>query len=189
MPRNCRMVSFCEKTGMSMHYLVTTSLHYCIAALRHQCITAFLHHHIRSSPPHWYESFDLPLLPHYHVAAWDFPHHIGMNHLTCPYHCVTASLCHCITTSLHYHVTMWDFAHHIGMNHLTCPYHHVIASLHYCITALQHYHITTLPHYHITTSLLEIFPTTLVWIWLINATQHSSDWLMVPATANQIISI
>ena len=40
-----------------------------------------------------------------------------------------------------------------------------------------------------TASLPEIFPTTWVWIWLVNANQHSSDWLIVPTTANQITGI
>ena len=39
---------------------------------------------------------------------------------------------------------------------------------------------TASPHHHITASPCEIFPITLEWIWLVNATQHSSDWLIVP---------
>ena len=45
------------------------------------------------------------------------------------------------------------------------------------------------PHHRITASLPQIFPTTWVWIWLVNANQHSSDWLIVPTTANQITGI
>ena len=91
--------------------VIWLALYHCFIALPHHCtITSpcYLITHVRFSPPHWYGSFDLPLPLHYCITAWDFPHHIGMNHLTCPYHCVTMSPHHCITT--------WDLPHHIGMN-------------------------------------------------------------------------
>ena len=118
-------------------------------------------HRITASPCHQTsQSFALP------------PATKPVSHLPCPlppnqsviwltlYHCVTVSPCH--------HITM-----------LPCQ----------CTTASLHYRITTSPHHHITVSLPQIFPTTWVWIWLVNANQYSSDWLIVPTTANQITGI
>ena len=119
------------------------------------------------------------------------------------HHHATMPQCHCTTVQLHHHATI-SLSHHISqsfallsatksVSHLPCPlppnqsviwlalYHHAATPPHHCITAPPH-HCTTVPQH-------EIFPTTLVWIWLVNGTQHSSDWLIVPTTANQIISI
>ena len=53
----------------------------------------------------------------------------------------------------------------------------------HCINVPPYHRATTSPHH------CQIFPTTWVWIWLVNTTQHSSDWLIVPTTANQIPGI
>ena len=132
-------------TTMSSHYCITTSLHYCITTLPHHCVTASPHHnitmspreifpttlvwiiwlalplcyHMRFSPPHWYESFDLPLPLHYHA---------------------TASLCYCITMLLHHHVTT-SLHHCITMS----PCYHATTLPCYCITTSLCYRITALP--------------------------------------------
>ena len=127
-------------------------------------------------------------------------HHITMS----PCHSITASLCHCVSQSFALPPATKP------VSHLTCPlppWHHVTTSLHHCITMLvSHlpcplppnqsviwlalYHcITASPCHRATVSLHQIFPTTWVWIWLVNAKQHSSDWLIVPTTANQITGI
>ena len=136
-----------------------------------------------------------------------------VSHLTCPLppwhcsHCVTASLWHCDTASPWHSDTMSP--HHcitaspcqsfdLPVSHLTCP-----LPLHHCSTMAQWHRITTSPWHHVTVSLHQsfdlpsttatpqhhIFPTTWVWIWLVYTTQHSSDWLIVPTTANQITGI
>ena len=81
----------------------------------------------------------------------------------------------------------------------TSPHHHATMSPHHRITVLVSHLPCPLPPnqsviwlalYHcVTASLHQIFPTTWVWIWLVNANQHSSDWLIVPTTANQITGI
>ena len=113
-----------------------------------------------------------------------------VSHLPCPlppnqpviwlalYHHITTSLHQCTTTSPHHHVSQ-SFALPPAtkpVSHLTCP-------------LPLHHHITASPCHRITASLHQIFPTTWVWIWLVNANQHSSDWLIVPTTANQITGI
>ena len=202
-------------TTMSLCYHITALLHYHISqsfdlpsTTTSLCyrITTLLHYHVTVSPHHWVTVWDLPTtliwiiwlapttaLLHHCITALPheiFPYHIGMNHLTFPYHnvtdhCVTVSPCYHVTALPHYCITTWDFPHHIIMNHLTCPYHHITTSPHHHVTMLLCYHVTTL----CMLCIHKIFPTTLVWIWLVNATQHSSDWLIVPTMANQVISI
>ena len=132
-------------TTMSPRYCITTSLYYCITTLPHHCVTASPHYHITMSP------------------CEIFPHHIGMNHLTCPtnmlpchhmrfssphwfesfdlplplHYSATASLCYCITMSPHHCIT-------------TSPSHWVTVLPRHHLTMLLHYHITVLPHYCIT---------------------------------------
>ena len=136
-----------------------------------------------------------------------------------PYHCITASLCHritasprhCVTVLLHHHVTA-SLRHCVSqsfalppatkpVSHLPCPlppnqsviclapYHHITTSPHPRITTSLCHHVTVSPCHHTTASLPQIFSTTWVWIWLVNANQHSCDWLIVPITANQITGI
>ena len=113
-----------------------------------------------------------------------------VSHLPCPLplrHCATASPRHCVSQSFALPPATKP------VSHLPCPlppnqsviclapYHHVTAS--------PHHRITASPRHRITASLPQIFPTTWVWIWLVNANQHSCDWLIVPTTANQITGI
>ena len=127
-------------------------------------VTASPRHRITISPRHRVsQSFALP------------PATKPVSHLPCPlppnqsviclapYHRVTASPRHRVTASLRHHV-------------ITSP-----ASPRHCVTAS--------PRHRVTASPPQIFPTTWVWIWLVNANQHSSDWLIVPTTANQITGI
>ena len=84
----------------------------------------------------------------------------------------TASLCHCITVLV------------ICLG----PCHQTSQSFALPLPPIQS--VIWLALYHrITMTLHQIFHTTLVWIWLVNANQHSSDWLIVPTTANQITGI
>ena len=165
---------------------ITMSPHHCITTLPHHCITASLcdifptilvwiiwlaptttlsHHRVTTSQ---HDIFPTTLvwiiwlapstaLPHYCITM--LPHEI------LPTIFLWIIWLALSTMLLHHCITTWDFPHHISMNHLTCPFH------------------------YITMSLREIFTTTSVWIWLVNAIQHSCDWLIVPTTANQIISI
>ena len=144
-----------------------------------------LHHHVS-------QSFALP------------PATKPVSHLPCPlppnqsviwlalYHRVTVSPHHHTTTPPHHHVTA-SLHHHITASLRHCAtmsqHHHVTMSLHHHFTVSLHHHATAPPRHCITTSLYQIFPTTWVWIWLVNANQHSSDWLIVPTTANQITGI
>ena len=193
---HCITALLCYCITMLLCHHITTSLHYHITTLPHHCVTTLLHHHITVSPheifpttlvwiiwlapttalpchcvrfssPHWYESFNLPLPPCYHITAWDSPHHIGMNHLTCPYNDITASLHEIFPTTL-----VWI----IWLAPTTIlPCYCVTTSPYYHITTPLHYHVTVSPCHHVTASLHEIFPTTLVWIWLVNAPHHSQS--------------
>ena len=105
-----------------------------------------------------------------------------VSHLPCPlpaHHCATASLHHRVTTLV---------------SHLPCPLppSQSVICLTPCHQTSQSFALpptTTSLCHHIIASLPQIFPTTGVWIWLVNANQHSSDWLIVPITANQITGI
>ena len=117
-------------------------------------------------------------LPHHRVTVLHFPN----TFTTSPHHHVTQSFDLPPATPphlLHYHISQ-----SFDLPPATPPH-----LLHHRVTALPHHCITTSPHHCITASLREIFPTTLVWIWLVNTMEHSSDWLIVPTTANQIIQI
>ena len=120
-------------------------------------------------------------------------------------HRVSVPQCHCITTSPH-HCISQSFALPPAtkpVSHLPCPLlpNQSLICLAPCHQTSQSFalppatkpvsHLTCpLPLRHcITASPHEIFPTTWVWIWLVNTTQHSSDWLIVPTTANQITGI
>ena len=192
----------------SPHHRITTSLHHCITVSPHHRVITLVSHLPCPLPPnqsviylaachHTSQSFALlpatkpvshlpcPLPPNQSVIWLALYHHITMSpwplchHVTIPlHHCTTASPRQCVTTPLHHDVTMP--LHHC----ITAPLcHHIIASLHHCIIASLHHHTTMsqCPH--------DIFPTTWVWIWLVNTIQHSSDWLIVPTTANQITGI
>ena len=147
-------------TTMSPRYCITTSLHYCITTLPHHCVTASPHYHITMSPCEifpttlvWIIWLALPL--HYHVTIWDFPHHIGLNDLACPYHCITMPLPHCVTASPCYCITMSPH-HCITASPCHCvtmlPCHHLTILLHYHITVLPHHCVTALLHYHVSQS-------------------------------------
>ena len=118
------------------------------------------------------------------------------------YHHITVPLHHCATTSLHHHVTTSPSHCATASPHqsaiclapchqtrqsfdlpstTTSPHHCITTSLPHCATRSPGHCVTASPHH--------IFPTTWVWIWLVNTTQHSSDWLIVPTTANQITGI
>ena len=106
--------------------------------------------------PFWFPH-RITVLPCHHVTSspmWDFPHNIGMNHLACPYYCITtwdfpttALMCeispplcycmrfpyHCITASpceiflpLHYRITAWDFATTALPREISLPLHYYI---------------------------------------------------------------
>ena len=115
-----------------------------------------------------------------------------------PHHCITTSLHHRITALVSHlpcplppnqsviclapcHQTSHSFAlppATKAVSHLTCPLppcHRITMPPHYCATASPRHR--------------KIFPTTWIWIRLVNTTQHSSDWLIVPTTANQITGI
>ena len=159
--------------------VIWLALYHCITTSPHHCVTASLRHCVS-------QSFALPpaTKPVSHLICPLPPHHPVTTSL---HHHVTASLCHCVSQSFALPPATKP------VSHLPCPlppnqsviwfalYHHVTASLHHCITVS--------PRHCITASLHQIFPTTWVWIWLVNANQHSSDWLIVPTTANQITGI
>ena len=155
--------------------------------------TTSLHHHDTTSPC----QSDIFLAP-CHQTSQSFalsPATKPVSHLPCPlppnqsviwlalYHCITGSPCHRSTmapchVSPHQSVICLAPCYQTNQSFdlpstTTSPHHCVIV-------ALQH-HSTASPH--------EIFPTTWVWIWLVNTTQHSSDWLISPTTANQITGI
>ena len=196
---------------ISCHH-VTTSLHHRITVSLCQSVICLAPCHQTS------QSFDLPpatkpvshlpcpLPPHHHTTA--SPCHCvsqsfalppatkPVSHLPCPCHQTSQSFAlppatkpashltcplpprHHITASLHHHITML-------VSHLPCP-----LPPNQSVIWLALYHcITTSPRHHATASLHQTFPTTWVWIWLVNANQHSSDWLIVPITANQITGI
>ena len=152
---------------MSPHHRITASLHHCIITSPQHCSTMSPHHHVTMSVSH----LPCPLQANQSViclapcqqTSQSFalpPATKPVSHLTCP-----LPPCHCITTSPHHCIT-------------ASPHHRVIAAPHHCSTANLHHCITTWD-----------FPLTWVWIWLVNTTQHSSDWLIVPTTANQISGI
>ena len=119
-----------------------------------------------------------PLPPNQSVIWLALYHHRG--HFTT----ILAS-CHCVTAS--------PPCHPASPSHVTAsPHHHITMPLHHHVTTSLHHHITVSHHcvlHHLCHCVTEIFPTTWVWIWLVNTTQHSSDWLIVPTTANQITGI
>ena len=146
----------------------------------HYCITASpCHHHCITASPHEIFPTTFTMSPHYYITAL-LCHHapceiFPTTFTTSPHHCMRFSP----APLPHHRITTWDFPQHLY--HVTVwdfPNHHLL-----------HHHVTTLPHHRVTVSPCEIFPTTLVWIWLVNTTQHSSDWLIGPTTANQITGI
>ena len=147
---------------LSLYHCITASLHHRITASLHHCITTSLHHHVIASPCH----------------------------------CMTASVSHCFAPC-HQTSQSFDLPSTTAsprqsviclapatepVSHLHCPHHQTSQSFDFPST-------TASPLHHITASPREIFPTTWVWIWLVNTTQHSSDWLIVLTTANQITGI
>ena len=157
--------------------------------------TALPHHHVTvlhfpttftTSPRHHVtQSFDLPPatpphLPHYCVSqSFDLPA-ATPPHL--PHHRITQSFD--LPPATPPHLLLYHISQSFDLPPATPPH-----LLHHCVTALPHHRITTSLCHCITASLREIFPTTLVWIWLVNTMEHSSDWLIVPTTANQAIRI
>ena len=171
----------CHHVTVSLHHRITTSLSQSVICLApcHQTSQSF------ALPPTTKPVSHLPcpLPPNQSVIC------------LAPYHRITASPRHRISQSFALPPATKP------VSHLPCPlppnqsviclapYHRIIASPHHRITASPCHHVTTSPHHCITASLPQIFPTTWVWIWLVNANQHSSDWLIVPTTANQITGI
>ena len=104
-----------------------------------------------------------------------------VSHLPCP-----LPPHHRITVPPRHHVT-------VLVSHLPCPLPPnqsvICLAPYHRVTASPRHHITMPLHHCITASLPQIFPTTWVWIWLVNANQYSCDWLIVPTTANQITGI
>ena len=88
--------------------------------------------------------------------------------------------CHRVTMSPCHRITMPP-CHRITLSLCHC----VTVSPHHCTTASVHHRITMSLHHHITAS---DFPHHMG-MNLVNANQHSSDWLIVPTTANQITGI
>ena len=129
-----------------------------------------------ASPCHYVTACDflpqnhcITALPHHHVTAWNFP--------------TTASLHHCMrfstTMSPHHHVSQ-SFAlsppqpiRSSAFSNLINIYHPVTASPCHCII-VSPFHCITVPLCHS----VRFFPP-----------HWNVDWLIVPATANQIISI
>ena len=146
------------------------------------------------------------------ASSQDLPHHCIISWFTVSLHnlkiyCITVSSqdlpYHHVTASSHYYgiILSTTSPHHlIIMVWFSPPHHHITMSSHYYgmifPTGSSHYYgmifptgsshcygmifLTVSPH---------VFPTTLVRIWLVNATQHISNWLMVPTTANHINNI
>ena len=188
----------CHQTSQSFDLPSTTaSLRHCITTSPCQSVICFAPCHQTS------QSFALspatkpvnhltcPLPPNQSVIWLALYHHVTVS----PHHCGTAAPHHCISQSFALPPATKP------VSHLPCPlppnqsviwlalYHRVTASpCHHVITALWH-HITASSRHRVTTSPHEIFPTIWVWIWLDNTTQHSSDWLIVLTTANQITGI
>ena len=157
---------------LALYHHVTASLHHCVTVSLSQSVICLSPCHQTS------QSFDLPsttVSPHHHIAA-SLHHCVSqsfalppatkpVSHLTCPLplrHCDTASPCQLVICLAPCHQTSQSF------------------DLPSTTLSLRH---------RITMSPCQIFPTTWVWIWLVNANQHSSDWLIVPTTANQITGI
>ena len=155
-------------------------------ALYHR-ITASWRHHVTTSVSH----LPGPLPPNQSVICLAPCHQTSQSfdlssNTMSPQHCITVALWHRITASV---------------CHLPCPlppnqsviwlalYHCITASPHHCVIMAPWHHITASSRHRVTALPHEIFPTTWVWIWLVNTTQHSSDWLIVPTTANQITGI
>ena len=135
--------------------------HRVTASPRHR-ITASPHHRATASPRHCVsQSFALP------------PATKPVSHLPCPLppnqSVICLAPCHQTSQSFALPPTTASPRHHVTAS----PCHHVTAS----------------PRHRVTASLPQIFPTTWVWIWLVNANQHSCDWLIVPTTANQTTGI
>ena len=113
------------------------------------------------------QSFDLP-------STTVSPHH---RIITAPHHYISQSFALPPATK--------------PVSHLPCPLppNQSVICLTPATKPVSHLTCPLPPCHCITTSPHEIFPTTWVWIWLVNTTQHSSDWLIVPTTANQITGI
>ena len=118
--------------------------------------------------PFWFPH-RITVLPCHHVTSspmWDFPHNIGMNHLACPYYCITTwdfpttallceislSMCYCITVLLHeislplrYCITMWDFPTTALPHYCMRFRYHRITTWDFPTTALLH-HMRFSPH-------------------------------------------
>ena len=192
-----------------------TSLHHRITASPRHRVTTPPHHRVTASLRHRVTALVVCLAP-CHQASQSFallPATKPVSHLPCPlppHHCVTTSPRHRVTmspchraTASPRHCISQSFALPPAtkpVSHLPCPLpprhhitasprHHVTASLCHCVTASRRHRATSSPRHRATASLPQIFPTTWVWIWLVNANQHSSDWLIVPTTANQITGI
>ena len=150
--------------------------------------TASPRHRITASPRHrisqWFtlppttkpvSHLPCPLPPNQSVICLAPYHRITAS----PHHHITASPCHHITTSPHHRITTL-------VSDLPCPLppSQSVICLAPCYQTSQSFALPPT-----TASLPQIFPTTWVWIWLVNPNQHSSDWLIVPTTANQITGI
>ena len=130
----------------------------------HHCITALVSH------------LPCPLPPSQSVICLAPCHQTSQSFALSP---TTASPCHCVTASPCHRITAL-------VSHLPCPLppSQSVICLTPCHQTSQSFALPPT-----TASLPQIFPTTWVWIWLVNANQHSSDWLIVPTTANQITGI
>ena len=186
-----------------------TSPHHRITASPRHRVTTPPHHHITASPCHRVSHLPCPLPPSQSVICLAPCHQTSQSFALPP---TTASLRHHITASPRHHVTVPP-RHRVTalVSHLPCPLppSQSVICLAPCHQASQSFalppatkpvshlpcplpprhRITASPHHRATASLPQIFPTTWVWIWLVNANQHSSDWLIVPTTANQITGI
>ena len=175
-----------------LHHIIsrfTVSLCYCVISL----LWYYFPHHVTAS------SQDLP---HHCIISWFT---VSLHNLKI--YCITVSSqdlpYHHVTASSHYYGIIFSTTspHHlIIMVWFSPPHQRITMSSHYYDmifpTASSHYYgiisptgsshcygmifLTVSPH---------VFPTTLVRIWLVNATQHISNWLMVPTTANHINNI
>ena len=108
------------------HLTYPLPLYHCITISLHYHVIALVSHLPCPLPPHqsviWLALYHcFTALPHHCTVTsspmWDFPHHIGMNHLTCPYHYITASLHEIFPTTLVWIIwlaptTAW-LCHHI----------------------------------------------------------------------------
>ena len=176
---------------MSLCHCFTGSLHE-ISLPPHHHVTTLVSHLTCPLPPyqsviwlahchHISQSFDLPLT----TIVTTSLHHC----MIFPYYYITVLLHHCISQS-------FDLSPATTQVIWLAHYHHISQSFDLpSTTPSPHYriphHCMRFPYHHITTSLCEIsLPLHhCINASQCNATQHSSDWLTVPTTAIQIISI